>query len=91
MPLQPGETAFSRTHQFMGKHVAISGDGNTVAASGTQETILLDKIAGNFMVKQSFAFTSQPHLNNDGSILILNTASSIQVWKKSSWHPGPPF
>jgi hypothetical protein len=84
MPLQPGETAPSRTHQELGKHVAISGDGNTVAVSGDQETILLDKIAGNFMVKQSFAFATQPHLNNAGSILFLNIANSIQVWKKST-------
>lgn len=68
--------------QQLGLQVAISGDGNTVAASGINETVLYVKNANKWEEGKKLPFTTHPQFNDDGTIMTLyapNTGT-IQVW-----------
>jgi len=74
--------------QQLGTHVAISGDGFTVAASGSEETVVYRNIDNVWELSGRFTFTTNPQLNSNGTILTLYSGgNTIEIWtlNGSTW------
>ena len=69
--------------QQMGLHVAISGDGLTVAASSLVETVVYKNDNNVWSLIGKFAFSSNPRLNEDGTVLTVYNSEVIEIWTLS--------